>query len=71
MIQSRLAGPDFVWLLPGWFRDNWWATVGDTDCTAEEMNETLEHSIGGLGNGVVLNDPTRILVSNKVTLTIM
>ena len=42
-----------------------------TDCNVEEMNKTLEHSLGGLGNGVVLNDPTRILVSHKVTATIM
>ena len=39
-----------------------------TDCTAEEMNESLEHSLGGLGNSMVDNDPTRILVSNKVSL---
>ena len=66
MIKSQLTGPDFVWFLPGWFRANWWAAVDDTDCTAEEMSEGLEHSLGGLGNSVVDNNPNRILVSNKV-----
>jgi len=70
VIKSRLAGPDFVWLLPGWFRANWWAAVEGTDCNVKEMNKTLEHSLGGLGNGIVLNDPTRILVSHKVTVAI-
>ena len=68
MLQNRLAGPDFVWFLPGWFRANWWAAVDGTDCTAEEMNKTLERSLGGLGNSMVIHDPTRVLVSNKVSL---
>ena len=37
-----------------------------TDCTAEEMSKALEHSFGGRGNGILDNDPSRILVSNKV-----
>ena len=41
-----------------------------TDCTAEEMSKALEHSLGGLGNSVDDNNNSRILVSNKVTMTI-
>ena len=37
-----------------------------TDCTAEEMSKALEHSLGALGNSILDNDPSRILVSNKV-----
>ena len=37
-----------------------------TECTAEEMSEALEHSIGGRENSILDNDPSRILVSNKV-----
>ena len=66
MIKNRLAGPEFVWILPGWLRPNWWTAVDGTDCTAEEMSKALEHSLGGLGNGMVDNDPSRTLVSNKV-----
>ena len=66
MIKEKLAGPDFVWFFPGWYRANWWAAVDGTDCTAEEMSEALEHTLGGLGNGVLDNDPSRILVSSKV-----
>ena len=66
VIKSRLAGPDFVWFLPGWFRANWWTAVNGTDCTAEEMSKALEHSLGGLGNSVLDNDPSRVLVSDKV-----
>ena len=66
VIESRLAGPSFVWFFPGWLRANWWAAVGENDCTAEEMSKALEHTLGGLGIGVVDNDPSRILVSNKV-----
>ena len=66
MIKNRLAGPDFVWFFPGWFKANWWATVDGTDCTAEEMSKALEHSLGDRGNGKLDNDPSRVLVSNKV-----
>ena len=64
--RENLAGPDFVWLLPGWFRANWWAAVDGTDCTAEEMSKALEHSLGGRGNDILDNDLSRILVSDKV-----
>ena len=37
-----------------------------TDCTAEEMSKALEHSLGDRGNGKLDNDPSRVLVSNKV-----
>ena len=66
MIKENLAGPDFAWFFPGWFRANWWAAVDGTDCTAEEMSKALEHSLGSLGNGVLSNDRSRVLVSDKV-----
>ena len=66
VIKENLVGPDFVWVLPGWLEDNWWAAVDGTDCTAEEMSKALEHSVGARGNGKLDNDPSRILVSNKV-----
>ena len=37
-----------------------------TDCSAEEMKKSLEHTLGGLGNGILDYDPDRVLVSNKV-----
>ena len=66
MIREKLAGPDFVWFLPGWYRANWWAAVGDNGCTAEEMSKALEHTIVTKGNAILDNDLSRILASNKV-----
>ena len=51
-----------------WLPDNWWAAVDGTDCTAEEMSKALEYSLGGSGNNVLDDDPSRVLVSNKVDL---
>ena len=70
MINYGLVGPDFVWMIPGWYRANWWAAVDGTNCTAEEMSKALEHTLGGYGNGLFDNDPTRILVSYKVCLIV-
>ena len=66
VVKEKLAGPYFVWLLPGWYRANWWTAVNGTDCTAEEMSKALEHTI--VGNGIAIHDDdlSRILASNKV-----
>ena len=68
VVKEKLAGPDFVWFLPNWLPDNWWITEDSTDCTAEEMGRALEHSLGGSGNNVQDDDPSRVLASNKVDL---
>jgi len=64
--KNRLAGPDFVWFIPGWFRANWWTAVEGTDCTVNEMKMSLEHTLGALGNSILDYDPYRVLVSKKV-----
>ena len=66
VINEKLAGPDFVWFLPNWLPDNWWATKDNNDCIAKEMIKALEHSLGGTGNNIFNDEPFRILVSNKV-----
>ena len=66
VIKEKLAGPDFVWFFPGWYRTNWWNAVDGTDCTAEEMRRHLEHTIVGSGNSILDNNSSRILASNKV-----
>ena len=66
VIKEKLVGPDFVWMLPGWYKANWWAEVDDTDCTPKEMSKALEHSLGARGNDKLDNDPSRVLVSDKV-----
>ena len=71
VVKEKLAGPDFVWLLPGWYRANWWAAVDGTDCTAEEMSKALEHTIVGNGIAICDDDLSRILASNKVRVSII
>ena len=65
MIRNRLAGPDFVWLFPGWFHPSWW-NVSNAECTAEEMGTALEHSLVLIANGEVTGNKSRVIVSNKV-----
>ena len=68
VIKEELAGPDFVWMLPGWYKARWWAEVNDTNstCTAEEMCKALEHTLGGRGHDIFDYNSSRVLVSNKV-----
>ncbi|XP_065916322.1 gamma-aminobutyric acid type B receptor subunit 2-like [Dysidea avara] len=63
-IKSKLTGPNFVWLFPGYFQPDWWNTT-DSDCSAEEMRNALEHSLVILDNSELTSDASRMLVSNK------
>ena len=69
VVKKKLAGPDFVWLIPGWYGSNWWAAVDGIDCTAEEMKKSLEHTLEGLRASLFDYDPYRVLVSKKVPTT--
>lgn len=69
-VKEKLTGPDFVWFLPAGLTANWWTRVGGSDCTADEMRIALEHSLGGSGYNVLDNDPSSVLVSNKVQIVL-
>ena len=56
-----------MWIFPGWFQPDWW-NVSNANCSAEEMRDALEHSLGVQDNSVLTSDASRILVSNKVRL---
>ena len=66
VIKSQLTGSDFVWLFPGWYVPGWW-NVSDGECTATEMRNGLEHSLTYGSNSVVTTNPSRVIVSGKVT----
>ena len=37
-----MTGPDYAWLLIGWYSDKWWTADDDfIDCTVEEMTEAV------------------------------
>ncbi|XP_065892681.1 gamma-aminobutyric acid type B receptor subunit 2-like isoform X2 [Dysidea avara] len=63
-IRNGLAGPDFVWMFPGWFHPSWW-NVSDAECTAKEMGSSLDHSLVLVANSEVKSNQSRIIVSNK------
>ena len=66
VVNEKLTGPDFVWFLPSWLPDNWWAVEDEDNCIAKEMIKALEHSLGGSGINIFNDEPLRVLVSNKV-----
>ena len=65
MVKSQLTGPQYVWLLPGWYRNGWWNATG-INCTAEEMKNGLEHSLASAANAVITTNLSRVIVSGKV-----
>ena len=69
VIRSKLVGPDFVWLLPGWYPPNWW-NVSNAECNAEEMKISLEHSLLYNLNHIITNNLSRVIISGKVFIII-
>ena len=65
VLKARLTGPDFVWVLPGWYRTGWW-NVSNIDCTAEEMKNALEHSLTNSANPLISTNMSRVIESGKV-----
>jgi len=63
------VGPDFVWLLPGWYPPNWW-NASNAQCSAEEIKNGLEHSLIYSLNHIVTNDLSRMTISEKVFIII-
>ncbi|XP_071835071.1 gamma-aminobutyric acid type B receptor subunit 1-like isoform X2 [Apostichopus japonicus] len=44
--REEFYGPDFFWILPGFYRENWWLFPDDeVDCTTEELAEIVETSL--------------------------
>lgn len=63
---KRMHYPRYVWLLPGWFEENWWKeedNVNTSDklvCTQEEMKVMLKNSLG------ITEAPSEYLGQNKL-----
>ena len=49
--KNGLYGPKIVWIMTGWYVEDWWSLHADThDCTRDQMLETVQ---GMLYTGVV------------------
>ncbi|XP_071808954.1 gamma-aminobutyric acid type B receptor subunit 2-like [Asterias amurensis] len=44
--RADLFGSKYVWLLPGWFQDEWWKDNADVSCTHDELQTALNFYIG-------------------------
>ena len=63
---QRMHYPRYVWILPGWFEENWWREGENTNksdkviCTQEEMKVMLKNSLG------ITEAPSDYLGQNKL-----
>lgn len=66
----KMHYPHYVWLLPGWFEENWWKEVDNNNksdqavCTQEEMKSMLYNSLG------ITEAPSDYLRRNKSALLV-
>ena len=37
--------PEYVWMSYGWYTQNWWLHVNDTNCTVDEMQRAIQRSL--------------------------
>nr|XP_006813973.1 PREDICTED: gamma-aminobutyric acid type B receptor subunit 2 [Saccoglossus kowalevskii] len=41
--KNELVGHKYVWILPGWYSDNWWnSTEANCDCSTDELYEAIQ-----------------------------
>ena len=48
MVQTYQEGkyyPDYVWILYGWYSNNWWTRTGSTSCDSSQLLTALERAI--------------------------
>ena len=63
---KRMHYPHYVWLLSGWFEENWWKEEDNANtsdkvvCTQEEMKVMLKNSLG------ITEAPSDYLGQNKL-----
>lgn len=46
MYRADLYGSKYVWLLPGWYQDEWWTEYPDVPCSHAELHTALNLYIG-------------------------
>ena len=68
---KKMNYPHYVWLLPGWFEEDWWKEEEDTAnksdqvvCTQEEMKSMLKNALG------ITEAPSDYLRQNKSALLV-
>ena len=37
--------PEYVWMSYGWYTQNWWLDVEDTNCTVDELQMAIRRSL--------------------------
>ena len=37
--------PRYAFITYGWYRNHWWVSQGDINCTVQEMEKVLNHSL--------------------------
>ena len=43
--KENLHGYKYVWIIVGWYNDDWWRRKNDVDCTGEQMRRAAANLI--------------------------
>ena len=73
--RRGMTGPDYVWMVPMWYNDNWWRSSSYSSsnnypsCTDEAMLEVVNGIIGWVPYGYsTLQDETIVTLSGLVSV---
>ena len=68
-----LTGPDYLWIIPMWYNDNWWmssspSASNNPSCTDDIMMEVITGTIGWVPDGyLTLQNESQITFSGLVS----
>ena len=43
--KRGMTYPRYAFITYGWYRNHWWVSQGDINCTVQEMEKVLNHSL--------------------------
>lgn len=61
-----LYGPNYLWIVLGWYDEQWWEEEGDFSCTPSQLYEVIEGSIA-VQHYPIINDTDKKVVGDIVS----
>ena len=71
--RRGMTGPDYLWIIPMWYNDNWWMSSSpsastNSSCTDAIMMEVITGTIGWVPDGyLTLRNESQITFSGLVS----
>ncbi len=64
--HEGLYGDNYLWMVFGWYDNNWWEEAGQFNCTSEQLYTVVKGSLA-VQHYPVIDDTSRKVIGNIVS----